>query len=135
MNFSKLFFYCIWAACECCSMASCAEAPQSNQGHFSLDQQLVIAAFQLDVDAVDKLLQTGANPNKPFDCVAPDLFEDKRMLTWPNASSSQWTALMAVANSFHEPQPLHRTANNPEALEIAKQQLTRIDPLVIKKRN
>jgi hypothetical protein len=101
---------------------------------FSPDQQLVIAAFNLDVERVKKLLAEGADVNARMGRHPRELFQDKWSSGWPVASSN-WTPLLAVANSHREPQPAKLVENTSQAIEAAVEALKKVDPRLIAERD
>ncbi|MGD9645160.1 MAG: ankyrin repeat domain-containing protein [Pirellulales bacterium] len=111
-------------------------APPSSSGSgLDRDQQLVVAAFELDIAEVRTLLAGGANPDARFGEYDEALFEDKWTLAYSSIGSDRWTPLLAVANSHREPQPESRTENTSEAFETAREQLNAIDPKLIRQRD
>lgn len=102
---------------------------------YTRDQQLVIAAFQLDVARVKSLLQEGANPDARLGFYNGELFMDRRTLGYSPYGSDKWTPLLAVAHSFREPQPEKMTENTSEALARAEEKRKQIDPRLIQERD
>jgi hypothetical protein len=102
---------------------------------YSRDQLLVVAAFQLDVDRVKRLLDDGANVNARFGVYDKHLFEDIRTRGYSSIGSDKWTALLAVADSHRDPQPPRRTENTSEALTRAMEEMKKIDPALIAERD
>ena len=101
---------------------------------YTVDQQLVIASFQLDVDRVKALLAKGADPDARIGEHEQSLFLDKWTLGFPIASS-RWTLVLAVANSHRAPQPERPTENTVEARNAAWENLRAVDPKVIAHRD
>lgn len=101
---------------------------------FTPDQQLVIAAFELDVEKVEALLAAGANPDARLGIYGGELFEDKWTLSYP-MGAGRWTRLLAVASSHRAPQPTERTENTSEARAAAWERLRAIDPRLIVQRD
>ena len=101
---------------------------------YTVDQQLVIASFQLNVDRVKALLANGADPNARIGKHERSLFTDKWTLGTPWASS-RWTPLLAVAESHRAPQPEKLTENTVEAREAALERLKAVDPKLIANRD
>jgi hypothetical protein len=64
--------------------------------------QLVVAAFNLDVERVDALLAEGVDPNSRMGRYDDLLFRDKWSLSYSHIGSDRWTPLMAVAHSHRE---------------------------------
>ncbi len=107
-------------------------APPQN---YTVDQKLVIAAFELDVDKVRTLLANGANPNARMGVHDRALFEDKWTLAGSPLGSHEWTPLMAVASSHRAPQPETRAQNTVAGLDAAREKLNAIDPKLIRLRD
>lgn len=82
-------------------------------------QQLVIAAFQLDVDRVKALLEEGTDPDTRLGFYDKSQFEDKWRLGYSPLGSGNWTALLAVASSHQAPQPDQRAENTVAGLNAA----------------
>ena len=110
----------------------CFHAESWGQTRFSKDQQLVIAAYELEVDTVKALLADGANPNARLGVYDQHLFEDKWMLGHSPVGSERWTPLLAVASSHREPQPTNRTENTVGALQAAQKKMRELDPELIR---
>ena len=109
-------------------------AQNSATDQYSVDQQLVIASFELDVDRVKSLLASGADPDARMGAHDRSLFKDKWTLGTPIASS-KWTPLLAVANSHRAPQPEKRTENTTMQRRAALKRRNAIDPEVIEERD
>lgn len=105
------------------------------QAQFSKDQQLVIAAFELDVAKVKSLLAEGAKPDARLGFYDQRLFEDKWTLGYSHMGSAKWTPLLAVANSHRAPQPKDRVENTSEGRNAALKKLNAIDPKLIRERD
>jgi ankyrin repeat protein len=101
---------------------------------FSRNQQLIVAAFNLEVDQAAKLLEDGADVNARMGEHPQELFQDKWSGGWP-ISSPNWTPLLAVANSEREPQPDKLVENTSEAIEAAAEARRRVDPKLIAERD
>ncbi len=114
-------------------LVGCAVVKQRSE-NLTPEQSLIIAAFQLDVDAVRRLLATGANVNARFGDGDSSVFKDKWDLGWPMASS-KWTPLLAVANSPTYPEPENETRNTTAALEEARERKRRIPASVLHDRD
>lgn len=114
------------------ALLAAQEAADSPQ--FSRDQQLVVAAFNLDVERVTKLLADGADVNARMGKHPRDLFQDKWSGGWPIASPN-WTPLLAVANSDREPQPAKLVENTSEAIRAAAEAQRSVDPRLIVERD
>lgn len=97
------------------------------------DRDLVVAAFDLDVDKVQLLLKEGANPNARYEG-DPSRFRDRWTTSYPMASS-HWTPLLAVANSTREPGPVKAILNTAEGRVAAIKQRDAIDPQRIAERD
>ncbi|MEK6248130.1 MAG: hypothetical protein N2C12_08115 [Planctomycetales bacterium] len=80
------------------SVASGSTAQDDVKAEHTKGQQLVIAAFELDVDRVTALLASGADPNTRMGKHRRALLADKWTGGVPMASS-KWTPLLAVASS------------------------------------
>jgi hypothetical protein len=115
------------------SVASGSTAQDDVKAEHTKGQQLVIAAFQLDVDRVTALLASGADPNTRMGKHRRAIFADKWNGGVPMASS-KWTPLLAVASSHRAPQPDKPTENTSEAMEAAWKKLQAIDPKLIAER-
>ncbi len=102
---------------------------------YSKGQQLVIAAFELDVDRVEGLLAEGVDPDTRLGFYDDHLFEDKWTLGYSNIGSEKWTPLLALANSHREPQPDRHTENTIAGRENAEAKLKSIDPKQISERD
>ena len=99
------------------------------------DQQLVIAAFELDVNKVEALLKSGANPNARLGFYDGHLFENKWTLGYSPIGSDKWTPLLAVASSYRAPQPEKPAENTIKGLEASWRDLQAIEPKLIEDRN
>jgi ankyrin repeat protein len=97
-------------------------------------QQLVIAAFELEVGKVKELIAKGVEVDARMGDHPDGLFKDKWSLGWPVASP-KWTPLLAVAHSHREPQPEKETKNTTEALKEAREAQSKIDPKLIAERD
>lgn len=100
----------------------------------TLDQQLIIACFRLDIDAVVRCLRAGANVNATYGYHDPNdgVFADR----WEGSVhfDSEWTPLMAVASANEYPDPpkdFKGRSEEPERYERLKQD---IDKSVIERR-
>lgn len=114
---------------------ACASADEpSLPSELSRDQQLIVAAFELEVPKVKSLLADGANVNARMGKHPLDLFQDKWSLGWPVASP-KWTPLLALANSHREPQPAEATENTSAARDAAEEKHNKIDPKIIAERD
>jgi hypothetical protein len=73
----------------------------------TLDQQLILACYQLQVDKVVTCLRKGANVNGRFGDRAYKLpeFHDRWTGAYPSLGSGAWTPLLALANAPKEPDP------------------------------
>jgi len=100
----------------------------------SKNQQLIVAAFELDVAKVKALLADGADVNARMGKHPRDLFVDKWSGGWP-ISSGKWTPLLALANSHREPQPEKSPANTVQALDAAAEARRKVDPKLIVERD
>jgi hypothetical protein len=116
-----------------CPACASADEPAASP-KLSRDQQLIVAAFELDVAKVKSLLADGANVNARMGKHPRNLFQDKWSLGWPVASP-KWTPLIAVANSHREPQPAETTENTTAALDEAEEKRSKIDPKIIAERD
>ncbi len=119
----------------CVSVAGCSAAQYDVKAEYSKGQQLVIAAFQLDVDRFKGLLAEGADPDTRLGIDDEHLFEDKWTLGYSDIGSDKWTPLLAVANSHREPQPDERTENTDAGRDAAMAKLEAIDPKLIAERD
>lgn len=99
------------------------------------DQQLIVAAFELDVGKVDSLLKSGAQSNARLGIYDQHLFEDKWSLGYSSVGSDMWTPLLAVAHSHREPQPQARTENTIAARDAAEIRRRSVDPKLIQERD
>lgn len=118
------------------ALAPCAlESAEPKKVVRTLNQQLVVASFKLDVCRVRSLLARGANANARYGVYDPSVFEDKRTLAMSHIASPKWTPLLAVANSYREPQPLKRTKNTEAARDLALKHLKRIPKTLIRFRD
>jgi len=125
------FLFVLWTV----GFAFCVPSKTAAQSRFSKDQQLVIAAFELDVANVKSLLAQGANPNARLGIYDQQLFEDKWTLGYSHIGSDKWTPLLAVANSHRAPQPKDRAENTPEGRDAALKKLDAVDPKLIRQRD
>ncbi len=89
----------------CVFVTGCSATQDDVKTQYSKGQQLVIAAFELDVDRVEGLLAEGVAPDARLGFYDDHLFEDKWALGYSHIGSDKWTPLLAVANSHREPQP------------------------------
>ncbi len=119
----------------CISSMGCSTNQQEVTSVYSKDQQLVIAAFELDVDRVQRLLSEGADPNTWLGYYDEHLFEDKWSLGLSHVASDKWTPLLAVANSHREPQPDRHTENTIAGRQDAEARFKSIDPKRIAERD
>src|SRR5262245_34726221 len=103
-------------------------------GALSPPQQLVVAAFNLEVERVKELIEQGIDVDSRMGEHDEKQFYDKWSLGWPVASN-MWTPLLAVANSHREPQPEQETKNTSEDLNKALEERSKIDPVVIAERD
>lgn len=97
-------------------------------------QQLVVAAFELDVTGVERLLKEGVDVNSVMGEHSEDQFIDKWTGSWP-LTSHKWTPLLALANSFREPQPETEVEDSPEALDAAERKRAAVPVNLIQDRN
>jgi len=111
------------------------DSVSQGQPRFSKDQQLIIAAYELDVPKVKALLADGANPDARLGIYDQHLFENKWVLSHSPIGSDKWTPLLAVTGNHPAPQPANRTENTPDALEAAAKKLCEIDPKLIRERD
>jgi hypothetical protein len=123
---------CSLALLQICGQ-SLAQAPR--EAELSRDQQLIVAAFRLDVDRVRQLADAGADVNVRFGKYDRMIFRDKRSLGYSKIGSNKWTALQAVASSLRAPDPEQETENTTEGRDKAAAELKRIDPKLIKQRD
>lgn len=117
------------------ALTLCVHSEGWAQSRFGKDQQLVIAAFELDVAKVKSLLAEGAKPDARLGIYDQHLFEDKWTLGYSHIGSDKWTPLLAVANSHRAPQPKVRTENTSERRDAALKRLNAIDPKLIRQRD
>ena len=110
-------------------------AQESTKPPLNKDQQLIIAAFELDVRRVSSLLADGANPDARLGFYDEHPFEDKWSLGYSPIGSDKWTPLLAVADSHRAPQPGQRTENTLEGLDAAKAKLKALDPKLTTERD
>lgn len=80
---------------------------QPNREYVSLNEQLVLACYQLNIDAVVKTLRAGASVNARFDRSPFDFdeFRDRWTGDRGHFATSDWSPLMALAASLKLPQP------------------------------
>ena len=119
----------------CVSVAGCSASHDVLKPEYSKGQQLVIAAFQLDVDRVKRLLAEGTDPDARLGFYDERIFEDKWTLGYSHLGSDQWTPLLAVANSHRAPQPDRPAENTKTGRENAMAKLKSIDPKLISERD
>jgi len=117
------------------SVASCSTAQDDVRAEYTKGQQLVIAAFHLDVERVKMLLADGANLNTRLGFYDEHLFEDKWDLAFSHMGSDKWTPLLAVANSHRAPQPDKRAESTSAGRDAAMAKLKAIDPKLIAERD
>lgn len=98
------------------------------------DQQLLVAAFQLDVERVDNLLDAGADVDARFELEGDEYFKNKWTLGYPMAAAN-WTPLLAVANSHRLPDPETPTQNTSEDLDRARREAAQVPLEIIEERN
>jgi len=110
-------------------------AQDSDDSPWTKDQQLVVSAFNLEVEGVRGLLNDGANPNPRLGFYDKHLFEDKWTLAYSHIGSNKWTPLLAVANSHRAPQPEKRAENTIEGLDAAMAKHNSLDPKLIVERD
>jgi len=114
---------------------SCSTTQDDVKAEYTKGQQLVIAAFHLDVERVKMLLADGANPDTRLGFYDQHLFEDKWTLGYSDMGSDKWTPLLAVANSHRAPQPDKRAENTSAGRDAAMAKLKAIDPKLIAERD
>jgi hypothetical protein len=119
----------------CISVAGCSATKDDVKTQNSKEQQLVIAAFELDVDRVEGLLAEGVAPDNRLGFYDEHLFEDKWTLDYSHVGSDNWTPLLAVANSHREPQPDRHTENTIAERENAEAKLKSIAQKLISERD
>ncbi len=102
---------------------------------YDKDQQLVIAAFELDVANVRTLLADAANPNArlAFTTVTflPTNGRSLILTSVPTNGRRSWRSPTATA----APQPETRAENTTEGLEAARNKLNSVDPKLIRERD
>src|SRR5688572_27614206 len=113
----------------------CLSSRAADRPTFTIDQQLVVAAFELDVKKVESLLKEGAKPNARLGIYDQQLFEDKWTLGYSHIGSNKWTPLQAVASSHRAPQPEKRAENTTEGLDEALKKRNALSPKLIAERN
>ncbi len=119
-----------------CVFVSVLRDAKADDAVFTNNPQLVVAAFNLDLELVKRLLfLKGVSPDSRLGSYDPRLFEDKWSLGYSPIGSENWTALLAVANSHKEPQPANRTENNAASLAAARELRAATDPKLIAERN
>lgn len=119
----------------CVSVAGLSATRDDVKTQYSKGQQLVIAAFELDVDRVNGLLAEGVDPDSRLGFYDDHIFEDKWTLGYSDIGSDKWTPLLAVANSHREPQPDRLTENTIAGRENAEAKLKSINPKLISERD
>ncbi|MEQ1829286.1 MAG: ankyrin repeat domain-containing protein [Pirellula sp.] len=119
----------------CVSVAGCSATQDDVKAKYSKGQQLVIAAFELDVDGVKGLLAEGVDPDTRLGFYDDHLFEDKWTLGYSDIGSDKWTPLLAVAHSHREPQPDRHTENTITGRDNAMAKLKSIDSKLISERD
>lgn len=107
---------------------------EKDRAKYSLEQQLILASFNLDFEMVNFLLKQQININARMGEHEDDLFMDKWELGYPMGSSN-WTALLAVSSSNKLPPPFAKTVNTTEGREIAQKNKKLIQPNQIKERD
>jgi ankyrin repeat protein len=117
------------------SLALGVHSKAEAQRQLSNDQQLVIAAYELDLVKVKALLAGGANPNARLGFYDEHLFEDKWDSGLSPIGSEQWTPLLAACSSHSAPPPLMPTDNTPKSRVAAQKALRKVDPRLIRDRN
>ena len=116
-------------------LAASSTAQDDLRARHRKGQQLLIAAFQLDVDRVKALLAEGIDPDTRLGFYDRSLFEDKWTLGHSPLGSDNWTALLAVASSHRAPQPDERAENTVAGLNAAMAKLKAVDPKPIAERD
>ena len=119
----------------CVSVAGCSATQDDVKAEYSKGQQLVISAFELDVDRVKGLLAEGADPDTRLGFYDEHLFEDKWTLGYSHVGSDKWTPLLALAHSHREPQPDRHSENTIAGRDNAMAKLKSIDSKLISKRD
>ena len=119
----------------CVSVAGCSATQNDVKTQYSKGQQLVIAAFELEVNRVRGLLAEGADPDARLGFYDDHLFQDKWTLGYSDIGSDKWTPLLAVAHSHREPQPERLTENTIAGRENAMTKLKSIDSKLISERD
>jgi len=93
----------------------------------TLDQQLIVACYKLDVDSVVKCLRNGANVNATFGESADDI--DRFYNRWEGSThmaTASWTPLLAVASALDYPDPpaeLGQIWKDPERARALQKQI------------
>lgn len=116
-------------------LAAGLQANGSAQSRFTKGQELVIAAFQLDVEKVEALLAAGVDVNSRMGIKDQHVFDNKWTLGYSPMGSDKWTPLLAVLNSHREPEPAQRTKNTVQDREAAFVKMREIDPRLIRDRD
>ncbi len=119
----------------CVSVAGCSATQNDVKTQYSKGQQLVIAAFELEVNRVRGLLAEGADPDARLGFYDDHLFQNKWTLGYSDIGSEKWTPLLAVAHSHREPQPERLTENTIAGRDNAMAKLKSIDPKLISERD
>jgi hypothetical protein len=101
----------------------------------SPEDELIRAAFCLDVARVCKLVASGADVNAIFGRYDRDAFRDPWLLGHSSMGSERWTPLQAVASSNQCPDPSHVVENTTEALDAAREEMQAIPSEVIGNRD
>lgn len=106
----------------------------TGKGPLTPQQQLVYAAFDLDVEKVKELIARPIDVDARMGNHPKYLFQDKWSLGWP-VSSPKWTPLLAAAHSHRHPQPEKEATNSVEGLNAAAEARSKIDPKLIAERD
>lgn len=105
------------------------------EAQLSSSQQLVVACHRLDIDAVVRLLRSGADVNARFEnSETRKHFQDPWSGGWPG-HAGEWTPLHALANSSKYPKPRKPFRNTLEHLDWARKTQQSISNSVIEKRD
>jgi hypothetical protein len=112
-------------------LTSRVDAQEAVHSKFTDDQQLVIAAFELDVAKVNAILEKGANVDARLGIYDAMLFRDKWTLAYSSIGSDRWTPLLAVAHSHRAPQPAEAAENTSEGRRLSQKRLLAVDPKLI----
>jgi hypothetical protein len=101
------------------------ESNAASDQSLSLDQRLIVACYELDVDAVVTAIREGADVNGRFGDADRMIFKDPWTHGYPMAAA-EWTPLIAVASASKYPRPPREVQNSVSNRKWAYDEMRRI---------